>query len=85
MYDKTYKTLHYFPITNILEVLVKPQHNGTECPSNITETEYCNDKDCPEGKSNKRLFISVDFFTLQRNKHVNKGYNGRHSSSISSN
>ena len=53
------------------EVLVKPQHNGTECPSNLTETEYCNDEDCPEGKSNKELFISVDFFFLQRNNHVN--------------
>ena len=50
-----------------LEVLVKPQHNGTECPSNITETEYCNDEDCPEGKSNKKVFISVDFFFLLRN------------------
>ena len=53
-----------------LEVLVKPQHNGTECPSNITETEYCNNQDCPEGKSNKELFIPVDFFFLHRNKNM---------------
>ena len=47
------------------KVKVEPDHNGTECPTDIRETEFCNSEDCPEGKS---LFLDLMFplFTFRR-------------------
>ena len=40
----------------VRKVLEKPRYNGTECPSKLTETKYCINKDCPEGK---RLYLDL--------------------------
>ena len=46
------------------DVLVEPKCNGTVCPLELTETEYCFERDCSEGKLST-LFLIYTFCSSQ--------------------
>ena len=51
-----YSVEYIYPIYS--KVVTEPKYNGTKCPSNLTETEYCINEDCPEGKKNKHMILN---------------------------
>ena len=45
------------------DVLVQTVNNGAECPSVLTETQYCIIQDCPQGR--RHWFLSVQSFLTE--------------------